>query len=156
MSRFPHKKKRAAVGGSLENFILDRNFQSRSKSRIFLIFGPSGMRQKCVRNASKMRQNGSCFIGKGERSKMRQKCVKKCAEHLWGRTPFGRDRSLHRMNACLEFARKFARNSEFARNLLAIRSENGLDQPCAELSTPQSEICVKFSDSHTVFGVKVW
>ena len=42
MSRFPHKN-RAAVGGSLENFILDRNFQSRSKSRIFLIFGPSGM-----------------------------------------------------------------------------------------------------------------
>ena len=41
MSRFPHKK-RAAVGGSLENFILDRNFQSRSKSRVFLIFGPSG------------------------------------------------------------------------------------------------------------------
>ena len=41
MSWFPHKN-RAAVGGSLENFILDRNFQSRSKSRIFLIFGPSG------------------------------------------------------------------------------------------------------------------
>ena len=31
------------MGGSLEKFILDRNFQSRSKSRIFLIFGPSGM-----------------------------------------------------------------------------------------------------------------
>ena len=42
MSRFPTKN-RAAVGGSLENFILDRNFQSRSKSRIFLIFGPSGL-----------------------------------------------------------------------------------------------------------------
>ena len=28
--------------GPLENFILDRNFQSRPKSRIFLIFGPSG------------------------------------------------------------------------------------------------------------------
>ena len=40
-SRFSHKN-RAAVGGSLENFILARNFQSRSKSRIFLIFGPSG------------------------------------------------------------------------------------------------------------------
>ena len=39
---FPTKN-RAAVGGSLENFILDRNFQSRSKSRIFLIFGPSGV-----------------------------------------------------------------------------------------------------------------
>ena len=36
------QKNRAAVGGSLENFILARNFQSRSKSRIFLIFGPSG------------------------------------------------------------------------------------------------------------------
>ena len=35
-------KNRAAVGGSLENFILDRNFQSRSKSRIFLVLGPSG------------------------------------------------------------------------------------------------------------------
>ena len=34
-------KNRAAVGGSLESFILDRNFQSRSNSRIFLIFGPS-------------------------------------------------------------------------------------------------------------------
>ena len=31
------------MGGSLENFILARNFQSRSKSRIFLIFGPSGI-----------------------------------------------------------------------------------------------------------------
>ena len=28
-----------------------------------------------------------------------------------------------------------ARNSEFARNLLGIRSENGLDQPCGELSS---------------------
>ena len=28
---------------------------------------------------------------------------------------------------------EFARNSEFARNLLGIRSENGPDQPCAEL-----------------------
>ena len=57
------------------------------------------MRQKCVRNASKMRQNGSCFIGKRGTSKMRQKSVKiaskmrqKCAEHLSGRTPFGRYR----------------------------------------------------------------
>ena len=39
---FPTKN-RAAVGGSLENFIPARNFQSRSKSRIFLIFGPSGI-----------------------------------------------------------------------------------------------------------------
>ena len=39
---FPTKN-RAAVGGLLENVILARNFQSRSKSRIFLIFGPSGM-----------------------------------------------------------------------------------------------------------------
>ena len=30
--------------GSLEIFILARNFQSRSKSRIFLIFGPSGIK----------------------------------------------------------------------------------------------------------------
>ena len=44
-----------------------------------------------------MRQN---LLGKEERSKMRQKCVKfaskmhqKCAEHLWGRTPFGRYRN---------------------------------------------------------------
>ena len=36
---------RAAVGGSLKNFILARNFQSRSKSRFFLIFGPSGNRK---------------------------------------------------------------------------------------------------------------
>ena len=34
------------------------------------------MRQKCIRNASKMRQNGSCFIGKRGTSKMRQKSVK--------------------------------------------------------------------------------
>ena len=54
------------------------------------------MRQKCVRNASKMRL---VLLGKEERSKMRQKCVKiasemrqKCAEHLWGRTPSGRYR----------------------------------------------------------------
>ena len=57
----------------------------------------SEMRQKCVKNASEMRQNGSCFIGKRGTSKIRQKSVKiaskmrqKCAEHLWGRTPFGR------------------------------------------------------------------
>ena len=59
-------------------------------------------RRQCVRNASEMRQNGSCFIGKRGTSKMRQKSVKiasKCvknprggAEHLWGRTPFGRYR----------------------------------------------------------------
>ena len=62
------------------------------------------MRQKCVRNTSKMRQKcakmGLVLLGKEERSKMRQKCVKiaskmrqKCAEHLWGRTPFGRYRN---------------------------------------------------------------
>ena len=57
----------------------------------------SEMRQKAVRNASEMCQNGSCLIGKRgtfqNASKMSQKCVKmrqKCAEHLWGRTPFGR------------------------------------------------------------------
>ena len=56
------------------------------------------MRQKCVRNASKW---VLFYLGKEERSKMRQKCVKiaskmrqKCAEHLWGRTPFGRYRLL--------------------------------------------------------------
>ena len=37
----------------------------------------SEMRQKCVKNASEMRQNGSCFVGKKGMSKMRQKCVKK-------------------------------------------------------------------------------
>ena len=59
----------------------------------------SEMRQKCVKNASEMRQNGSCFIRKRGTSKMRQKCVniaskmrQKCAEHLRGRTPFGRCR----------------------------------------------------------------
>ena len=36
-------KNRAAVGGSLEDFILARNFQSHSRSRIFLIFGPYGV-----------------------------------------------------------------------------------------------------------------
>ena len=59
------------------------------------------MRQKCVRNTSEMRQNESSFIGKRGTSKMRQKSVKiaskmrrKCAEHLWGRTAFGRYRNL--------------------------------------------------------------
>ena len=59
----------------------------------------SEMRQKYVKNASEMRQNGSCLIGKRGTSKMRQKSVKiaskmrqKYAEHLWGRTPFGRYR----------------------------------------------------------------
>ena len=47
MSRFPHKKRprwvaRSKISFSIEIFNLDRNFQSRSKSRIFLIFGPSG------------------------------------------------------------------------------------------------------------------
>ena len=51
----------------------------------------SEVRQKCVRNASKMRQMGLDLLGREERSKMRQKCVKiaskmrqKCAEHLGG------------------------------------------------------------------------
>ena len=42
---------------------------------------------------------GLVSLGKEERSKMRQKCVKiaskmrqQCAEHLWGITPFGRYR----------------------------------------------------------------
>ena len=41
-------KNRAAVGGSLENVILARNLQSRSTSRFFLIFGPSGFRRLFV------------------------------------------------------------------------------------------------------------
>ena len=57
MSRFPHKN-RAAVGGSLENFIIDRNFQSRSKSRIFLIFGPSGTRKSKVLQQSTPNMTG--------------------------------------------------------------------------------------------------
>ena len=62
----------------------------------------SEMRQKCVKNASEIRQNGSCFIGKRGTSKMRQvrqnasKMRHKCAEHLWGRTPFGRYRMKER------------------------------------------------------------
>ena len=99
-------------------FILFQNYpavrviarQVRDKNCLAAIFaprhqsvssGPLGMHQKCVRNTSKMRQNGSCFIGKRGTSKMRQKSVKiastmrqKCAEHLWGRTPFGRYRPL--------------------------------------------------------------
>ena len=71
------------------------------------VFGKGvGNSQKCVRNASEMRQNGSCFIGKRGTSKMRQKSVKiasemrqKCAEHLWGRTPFGRYRFLRGVNS---------------------------------------------------------
>ena len=42
------------------------------------------MRQKCVRHASEMRQNGSCFIGKRgtfqNASEMRQNCVKNASE----------------------------------------------------------------------------
>ena len=55
---FPAKN-RAAVGGSLENFILARNFQSRSKSRIFLIFGPSGL---ALQTAMKMMIGGGGVI----------------------------------------------------------------------------------------------
>ena len=45
------------------------------------------MRQKCVKNASEMRQNGSCFIGKRGRSKMRQKLRQKCVKNA--RNTFG-------------------------------------------------------------------
>ena len=56
------------------------------------------------KNASEMLQKsvkmGLVLLGKEERSKMRQKCVKiaskmrqNCAEHLWRRTPFGRCRN---------------------------------------------------------------
>ena len=47
----------------------------------------SEMRQKCVKNASEMRQNGSCFIGKRGTSKMRQNCIKN--ESKMRRTPLG-------------------------------------------------------------------
>ena len=40
---------RAAVGCALEKFTRARNFQSRSKSRIFLIFGPSGLQIRANR-----------------------------------------------------------------------------------------------------------
>ena len=47
-------KNRAAVGGLLENYILARNFQPRSKSRIFLIFGPSGtVMRTIIRNENR-------------------------------------------------------------------------------------------------------
>ena len=42
------------------------------------------MRQKCVRTASKMRQNGSCFIGKRGTFQNASEMRQKCAEHLWG------------------------------------------------------------------------
>ena len=47
------------------------------------------MRQQCIKHASRMRQNGSCFIGGGkeERSKMSQKCVSN-ASKMRG-TPLG-------------------------------------------------------------------
>ena len=61
------------------------------------------MRQKCVKHASKMRlrQNGSCLLGEKRsvpkcvkhESNMRRKSLQKCAEHLWGGTPFGRYRT---------------------------------------------------------------
>ena len=47
----------------------------------------SEMRQKYVKNASEMRQNGSCFIGKRGTSKMRQKSVN-IASKMRG-TPLG-------------------------------------------------------------------
>ena len=52
----------------------------------------SEMRQKCVRNASKW---GLLLLGKEERPKcvrLPSKLRQKYAEHLWGRTPFGRYR----------------------------------------------------------------
>ena len=69
-------------------------------------YRPKGVFGKGVgnsKNASEMRQKcvkiGLVLLGKEERPKMRQKCVKiasqmrqKCAEHLWGRTPFGQYR----------------------------------------------------------------
>ena len=58
----------------------------------------SEMRQKCLKNASKW---VLFHWDKRGTSKMRQKSVRnaskmrqKCAEHLWGRTPFGRYRIL--------------------------------------------------------------
>ena len=55
--------------------------------------GITRMRQKCVRNASKIHQNGSCLIGKRRTFQSASEIRQKCAEHLWGRTPFGRYRS---------------------------------------------------------------
>ena len=46
------------------------------------------MRQKCVKNASEMRQNGSCFVGKRGTSKMRQKLRQKCVTNA-SKTPLG-------------------------------------------------------------------
>ena len=52
----------------------------------------SEMRQKCIKNASKMRQNVSCFLGKRGTFRNASEMRQKCAENLWGRTPFGRYR----------------------------------------------------------------
>ena len=86
---------------------------SESSPRLFFVpfflrYRPKGVFGKGVgnsKNASEIPQkcvkNGSCFIGPRGTFQMRQKCVKitskmhqKCAEHLWGRTPFGRYRFL--------------------------------------------------------------
>ena len=66
------------------------------------------MRQKCVRNVSKMRQNGSRFIGKRGtfqdasemRQKLRQKCVKNArntfgGEHLLNDTDYNVPSNCH-------------------------------------------------------------
>ena len=73
------------------------------------------MRQMCVKNASKMGQKWVLFqFGKEECSKMRQKC----AEHLQGRTPFGRYRCKQKSSIVsrkLPIVRKMAAFSHLAR-----------------------------------------
>ena len=117
------------------------------------VFGKGvGNSQKCVRNASKMRQSGACFIGKRgtfqNASKLCQKCIsKKCAEHLWGRTPFRRCR----MSLFGDFSGTFRPFWEFLR-LLAGRPRKTFSQFSAlkGLETPvggqqEHKFCSHFS-----------
>ena len=82
----------------------------------------SEMRQKCVRNASDMRQKWVLFYwGKEERSKTRQKCIKiasemrqKCAEHLWGRTPLDDTEVIRRQSGKEKVPKSEGPKSEFS------------------------------------------
>ena len=56
---------------------------------IFQGHGPKGVFGKGVGNASEMRQNGSCFIGKRGTSNMRQKSVKIGSSQLAATPPLG-------------------------------------------------------------------
>ena len=110
------------------------------------------MRQKYIRNASKMRQKcvrmGLVLLGKEERpkcvrnpSKLRQKC----AEHLSGRTPFGRYRDAEIGHLPGGFRCEFGGGSRVRKKSVSMRRLKLRESKAKKCVTEATEIIITTS-----------